>query len=207
MSVEINPPQTEIGEFLKQWTTLEKETAQENSLKKLFSETYTQNDTLDEVLVKVRSLDDFYGTNISSPITIAKHIVSQDIDGALAKGSVRIVNVIANVRMDNGENRNFYSFATKYCSHHNPSEYPIYDSSVEKILVYFRNKDKFYDFSRQNLKEYPLYKNILVSFRKHYGLEEYDLQQISQYLWQAGKKYFPKSPSSNRDTTKEIPHA
>ncbi len=192
MSVEINPPRTEIDELLKQWATLVKDTVQENSLKKLFSETYTQNDNLDDVLAKVRSLDDFYDTNISSPITIAKHIVAQDINAALAKGSVRIVNAIANVRMDNGETRNFYSFATKYCSHHNPTEYPIYDSSIEKMLVHFRNKDKFHDFSRQNLKEYPLYKNILMSFRKHYGLEEYDLQQISQYLWQAGKKYFPK---------------
>lgn len=29
---------------------------------------------------------------------------------------------------------NFYSFASKYCSHHNPLDYPIYDIYVDEVL-------------------------------------------------------------------------
>jgi hypothetical protein len=38
---------------------------------------------------------------------------------------------------------NFYSFATKYCSHHKPEMYPIYDSYVDKMLGYFKKRTIF----------------------------------------------------------------
>jgi hypothetical protein len=49
---------------------------------------------------------------------LAKHIIDLDIDERLAAGDVTLVNEIARVDMDNGTVKNFYSFATKYCSHH-----------------------------------------------------------------------------------------
>lgn len=147
---------------------------------------------MDDVLVKVCVLNDFYNTNIFSPFTVAKHIVALKIDEHLQQGDLAIVNKVAGVVMNGGKRKNFYSFATKYCSHHRPDVYPIYDSYVEKILIYFRKKDEFFAFSNQDLKEYPLFKNILVEFSKYYGLDSFDLKQIDKYLWQAGKKYFPK---------------
>lgn len=36
----------------------------------------------------------------------------------------------------NGVVKNFYSFATKYCSHHNPLDYTIYDSYVDKNITW-----------------------------------------------------------------------
>ena len=92
--------------------------------------------------------------------------------------------------------KNFYSFATKYCSHHNPIEYPIYDSYVEKVLKYFRKKDKFADFKNADLKDYQHFKQILLTFRSYYGLEEFNIKEIDQYLWQLGKEYFPKNYKS-----------
>ncbi len=88
--------------------------------------------------------------------------------------------------------KNCYSFATKYCSHHNPIEYPIYDSYVEKVLKYFRKKDKFAVFKNADLKDYQQFKKILLTFRSYYGLEEFNLKEIDQYMWQLGKEYFPK---------------
>lgn len=181
----ISPPRSEIAALLKQGDA-------PANLKTLFSTTSPRNNKLDDVFAKVCAVNDFYGTNIFSPPTVAKHIVALDVDALLAAGDAGIVNAIAHVRIGNGESRDFYSFATKYCNHHNPTAYPIYDSFIEKMLVYFRNKDKFCEFSRKNLKEYSLYKNILMDFRKHYDLEAFDLNQVGQYLWQAGKKYFPK---------------
>ena len=60
------------------------------------------------------------------------------------------------------------------------------------MLIYCKKKDKFYNFSRQDLKLYTSYKNILMNFRSYYGLESFDLKQIDKYLWQVGKKYFPR---------------
>jgi len=105
-------------------------------LNKLFFETYPLNNDLDDVLIKVCSLNDFYSTNIFSPFSVAKHIVSLGIDESLARNDLEIVNIIAKVKMNGGKIKNFYSFATKYCSHHKPTVYPIYDSYVDKMLMY-----------------------------------------------------------------------
>ena len=89
--------------------------------------------------------------------------------------------------------RSFYSFATKYCSHHNPLDYPIYDSYVDEMLRYFRNRDNFSDFQNDELKDYVRFKDILIDFRGFYDLDTYNLKQIDQYVWQLGKDYFPKN--------------
>ena len=71
---------------------------------------------------------------------VAKHILSLGIDARLKAGDVTLVNDIKQITI-NGTQRNFYSFASKYCSHHNPLDYPIYDSYVDAVLQYFRNQD------------------------------------------------------------------
>lgn len=187
------PTPSEIESYLKLWDSLENYVLQENSLNKLFSKTYPLNNNLDDVLIKVCALNDFYSTNIFSPFTVAKHIVALNIDDYLAKDDLEIVNKIGNVRMNDHKSINFYSFATKYCSHHKPTIYPIYDSYVEKILLYFKKRDHFHNFSKQDLRLYTKFRDILMRFREYYGLQQFNLKQIDQYLWQAGKKYFPKS--------------
>lgn len=186
------PSKTEVENYLTLWDSLKNYTFQESSLRKLFSKTYPLNNDLDDVLIKVCSLNDFYSTNIFSPFTVAEHIVALKIDDKLSRGDLTIVNKIADVKMNGGRHINFYSFATKYCSHHKPTVYPIYDSFLEKMLMYCKKKDKFYKFSKQELKSFTKYKNILLEFRKYYGLESFDLKQIDKYLWQAGKRYFPR---------------
>ena len=49
--------------------------------------------------------------------------------------------------------------------------------------------------SRNNgdLKDYIKFKSILNDFRTFYGLDQYNLKQIDQYVWQLGKDYFPKN--------------
>jgi len=196
--LDINKPsQTEVEKYLKLWDSLENYTLQESSLRKLFTKIYPLNNDLDDVLIKVCSLNDFYSTNIFSPFTVAKHIVKLEIDNSIAQNDLTIVNKIAKVEMNGGKIKNFYSFATKYCSHHKPTVYPIYDSYVDQILLYCKNRDNFDDFSKEDLKIYVKYRRILENFRKYYRLESFDLKQIDKYLWQAGKKYFPKKYDKN----------
>ncbi|MDN5299348.1 MAG: hypothetical protein PWP51_1901 [Clostridiales bacterium] len=185
------PSETEIVNYLDRWDHVEQYRLQEKALNQLFGETYPHNTALHEVLVKVAALNQFYSTNIFKVFDVAKHIMTLNIDARLSTKDVNIVNEIATVSYENGKMRNFYSFATKYCSHHYPDDYPIYDSYVEKMLLFFKEKDQFCQFKTQELHEYERFKSILCQFRCFYGLENVSLKKIDQYLWQVGKIHFP----------------
>lgn len=184
------PSASEVEKYLKSWKNLKNYKLQEDALDKLFFELLPSNEEISDILLKVATLNDFYSTNIFSVYPVAEHILSLKIDERLRQGDVTLVNEIQNVTI-NGVTRKFYSFSTKYCSHHNPNEYPIYDSYVEKVLKYFRKTDKFFNFKNAELKDYQKFKNIIIAFREYYGLEEFNLKEIDQYLWQLGKEYFP----------------
>ncbi len=189
---KVRPSAEQVAMYLERWDSLDNYVLQESSLRKLFAVTYPRNVDMDDVLIKVCSLNDFYSTNIFSPFTVAKHIVDLDIDQRLGNRDLTLVNDIAVVKVNGQKTINFYSFATKYCSHHLPEDYPIYDSFVEKMLMHFKRVDKFYKFKKDDLKHYPAYHAILMEFSRFYGLDGFTLKQVDKYLWQAGKEYFPK---------------
>ena len=185
------PTHEQVEFYLNKWMALENYQLQENALDKLFLELCPMNTDISDILLKVSTLNDFYSTNIFSVYSVAKHILSLNIDERLRAGDVRLVEDIKRVTI-NGKERIFYSFASKYCSHHNPTAYPIYDSYVDKVLRYYRKRDAFSVFVGENLKSYVQFKDILIAFQKHYGLEDYNLKLIDKYLWLLGKDYFRK---------------
>lgn len=192
------PTEEIVDEYLLKWETLENYQLQESALNKLFFTLCPLNCDIEDVLLKVSTLNDFYSTNIFSIYPVAKHICSLNIDDRLKDGDVTLVRDIQSVTIGNVQ-KNFYSFATKYCSHHNPLDYPIYDSFVDEVLRYFRKKEGFSSFVDSDLKNYIRFKEILMDFREFYGLEKYNLKQIDQYIWQLGKDYFPKNYKKKRD--------
>jgi len=196
------PSKQMVSEYQAQWETLDNYVAQEKSLRKLFTQTYPKNIEMDEVLIKVCSLNDFYSTNIFSPFSVAKHIITLNIDERLKNNDTILVNDIAKVNVNGKKEFNFYSFATKYCSHHKPEDYPIYDSYVEKLLMKLKKQDGFASFKKDDLKNYTSYKEILINFQSFYNLEEFNLKQIDKYLWQLGKELFPR-PEYNKKLAKE----
>lgn len=191
MAESYKPTIKEVEKYLKLWDTLENYVLQENALDKLFFETYPHNEDISEILIKASALNDFYSTNIFSIFPVAKHIHSLEIDMRLKSKDISLVNDIALVDM-NGKTKNFYSFATKYCSHHDPINYPIYDIYVEKVLMALNKRDKFSKFGKKDLKDYKRFKEIIIEFRKYYGLDEFNLKQIDRYIWQLGKEFFPR---------------
>lgn len=137
-TVKINAPKPsseQVEFYLRAWDELENYHLQEDALDKLFFQLCPENLEMLDILLKVVALNDFYSTNIFSVYPVAKHILSLDIDSRLKAGDVSLVSDIQKVTI-NGVEKNFYSFATKYCSHHRPLDYPIYDSYVEKVLCY-----------------------------------------------------------------------
>ena len=187
------PCHDEVEKYLSLWNALENYSLQESALDKLFFTLAPSNTKIEDILLKVSTLNDFYSTNIFSVFPVAKHILSLDIDTRLNQGDPTLVDAIKTV-----DGRNHYSFATKYCSHHNPLEYPIYDSYVDKILRYFRDTDGFCSFESDDLKQYNKFKQIILAFRTYYELDQYTLKEIDQYLWQLGKDYFPKNYNSKK---------
>ena len=170
---------------------------QEESLNLLFNE-WPENKELEQILLKVSALNDFYSTNIFDTYTVAKHILKCNIDKDLSAGNESLVNKIAPVTI-NGKTRNFYSFASKYCNHHKSESYPIYDYYVDKMLVHFKKKDKFDTFINEDLKEYQSFVERIKNFQKYYNLSPFTLRDIDIYLWLAGKNYFPRKKQKKKN--------
>ena len=192
-SISVPAPSIEQVEYyLQKWDSLENYHLQEDALDSLFFELAPRNESITDILLKAATLNDFYSTNIFSIFPVAKHIQSLNIDDRLKVGDVTLVKDIQHVII-NGAEKNFYSFATKYCSHHNPLAFPIYDSYVDRVLRYFRDWDGFADFKNEDLKDYICFKQALIDFQSFYGLLDYNLKQIDKYIWQLGKDYFPKN--------------
>ena len=192
------PSQESINKYLTLWETLERYTLAEGALGRLFNSLCPQNTDIESVLLKVSALNDFYSTNIYDTYTVSKHILDLDIDARLQKPDLRLVNDIAEVNL-NGKMWRFYSFASKYCSHHQPDSYPIYDSFVDKMLKHYRKTDNFEKFANKELKDYPRFIEIIESLRKHYEVEGFSLRELDIFLWLAGKDNFPtKRPTKKR---------
>ena len=175
--------------FLEYWKNLPSYSNQEKALDKLFMGICKRNDNIEDILIKCSSLNDFYSTNIFDIHTVAQHILSLKIDERLKNGDLSLVDEISHVEV-NGKVHTFYSFATKYCSHHNPERYAIYDSYVEKVLLSMNCRDHFMKFKQEELKVYETYMRVIKAFQQRYGLMQYNIKRLDQYLWQLGKWYF-----------------
>jgi len=189
------PTKEVVQDYLDKWETLQGYPKQEKALKLLFCDTFSRNNNLSEVLLKCSTLNDFYGTNIFNIFPLANHIINLNIDDRLIGGDPHLPNEIAlghGIRSKAGNELQLFSFATKYCSHHNPKDFPIFDSFVEKLLVHFKKTDNFSDFSNKELRDYTVFKKVILDFQKVYQLEDFNLKEIDKYLWQQGKEAFPK---------------
>lgn len=175
--------------FINYWKELPSYSNQEKALDKLFMDICKCNDNIEDILIKCSSLNDFYSTNIFDIFSVAQHILSLHIDERLGKGDYSLVNDIAHVEV-NGKDHFFYSFATKYCSHHQPERYAIYDSYVEKVLLSMNKRKHFKSFKREDLKDYDTFIHVIRAFQQRFCLMQYNIKQLDQYLWQLGKWYF-----------------
>lgn len=185
------PTKEQVEFYLNHWESLPNYVLQENCLNRMFFEIMPGNNNKEDILIKVSLLNDFYSTNIKNTFTVAEHIKSiPNLDERLKRGDDSLVNEIASVDFREGRTIYFYSFATKFCSHHQPLKFSIYDSYVHKLLMYFLNADQFSNFQSADLKDYITFKRVILDFQRFYNLLDYNLKQMDQYLWQLGKRYF-----------------
>ena len=82
--------------------------------------------------------------------------------------------------------------ARKFCAHHNPEAFPIYDSYVDRMLRELRNRDRKIQFRNDDLKDYSKFVNVIRQMQKEYRIEKLSFRQVDIMLWLAGKEYFPQ---------------
>lgn len=181
-----------VCSYLHKWERDETYQYKEHSLGLLFKELCPANNLLAHVLLKVSVLNDLYSTNIYDTYTVAKHIWKMNMEHRLKSGDGSLVNELAMVTIK-GKTRNFYSFASKYCSYHFPDSYPIYDSYVKKMLFHYARVDSFSHFTMKDLKHYESFVKVILDFQNYYRLGQFSLRQIDIFLWLAGKESFPLS--------------
>jgi hypothetical protein len=170
----------------------------EQSLGELFSQ-YHENTDLSHVLWKVALLIPLYQLHIPAYapdkpnlLDVASHIHqnAEEIDSALALGLPEIVDKIARVVVPPGKKPFYhYSFASKYCSWHNPCAYPIYDFHVKNYLWSLKEQGRFTDAAflyQESLKDYPTFFKIMTGFRKSFGLESLSFKDIDKFLYLDG---------------------
>jgi hypothetical protein len=113
----------------------------EEAIKELFK-IFPYNQDYKGVLLKSIVINELYSTQIIAIKNVARNIFELNIDVRLGQGDPQVVDQIAKLTI-NGKKRRNYSFATKYCSFHQPSLYPIYDSIVDKVLRAYQKQDRF----------------------------------------------------------------
>jgi len=183
-----------IEEYLNKFKDYERYYLADQAIINLF-EKFPENRKLEDILLKISVINNLYSTNIFGTFIMAKHILKLQIDNALRAGDPKVVNNIATGHgipkpKGNGD-RNFYSFATKYCNWHNKDNYPIYDRFVQKILLAYREKDAFSDFNNSDLKDFSKFKQIIADFISKYSLTGHTLKEIDKFLWIYGQTLFP----------------
>lgn len=192
LPADYEPSVEELKGYLAKWDTLNVYVEHEAALTMLFREDkeFSQNTSIRHIIVKCAVLNDFYATNIFQVEPVARNIASiANFDERLNRGDRSLVGEIARAK----DVKNFnYSFATKYCSHHRPEHYPIYDRYVADVLMFLRRKypDIFTFVSRESLKDYDTFVEAIEAVRDNFGLEAYSFKEIDRYLWQLGKDFY-----------------
>lgn len=154
-----------------------------------------------DILLKVVVINQIYSTGILAVQPVAERIQAASIDAALQAGDPDVVHRIDRLQFvtagGKAIDRSIYSFATKYCAHHQPRHYPIYDGIISTKLLAYQKQDGFTrPFSDADLRDYTTFKEVVLQFRAHYGLSAFSLRDIDQFLWVLGKGQLPSLPSA-----------
>lgn len=168
-----------VDQFIRRFEQNERYYEADKAIVKLIR-AFPSSSDLGAVLLKVTTINKLYSTNILAPFDVAKHIVSLRLGDQLKNGQLSVVDRIRHVTIS-GTEKNFYSFATKYCSWHNLRAYPIYDSFVEKSLRHF-------NCITGNLRVYDNLKASVDCLRTQNHITKFTYKQIDKFLWLYGKE-------------------
>lgn len=149
---------------------------------------FPRNTDIRHVLLKVLVLNKLYSTMIRDidVETMAKHIVGlandHSLDQLLDQGSLDAVFLIT----DCPNLKQYLSFASKFCSWHNPTAYPIYDGNVRECLWSYGKQDGFAKFRNEDLWYYQKLVEAVIAFRNYYKLTSLTFRQLDKFTYLSG---------------------
>ena len=160
-------------------------------------QSYPKNIDKSDVLLKFTVLNKLYFTNIIDATKMINHIhklaINEKLDELIRKGeldAIEKIHIGHGIRCSNGkDDRDNYSFATKYCHFSNPKCFPLYDQKVVKALTDLRKREPEYvKFGNQDdLRDPQTFRNVIDEVKKRYNFSGPDYQQIDRALWVYGK--------------------
>ena len=154
----------------------------------------------------VNLLNAFYSTGILDVATVARHIVKQHVDTDIQNGNVAVIDKIARVK-HNGKCWNHFSFATKYCSFHQPQKFPIFDSFIAECFSQLSKNNYFQKkFPKNTIRNsYFEFKFFYDEFMTKQPALPQDYKEVDRYLWSSlkvqtlnKKNKLQSSPQSNQ---------
>jgi hypothetical protein len=144
---------------------------------------------LADVLAKVSIIKTLYATPLYDVFSMANHVIKiEGFDYMLRYGDKEVVNRVRSghgIRVNKiGKEIDFYSFATKYCSFHNPNVYPIYDNLVVDLLLalnqhYGWNAKRY----KSELLNYSVYVNIIDKCLQSLVLTNISYKMADKGFW------------------------
>lgn len=200
------PSPEALERWNNQWDTnedLRNYRDQEAALTWLFK-TYPHNTDLNQVLIKVTALNALYSTYIFHITETARHVIElKDFDRRVREGDLSLVRDLAIFKVilktDNSKTdeedessrekqstreKHIFSFASKYCSWHNPEAYPIYDSKVKEKLKEFikPHQENGLTYKKGDLETYEGFCKAITELRDKFCLGP-SMKRIDRYLW------------------------
>ena len=163
---------------------------QEQVIDDLFKHYAPQNTDENIVRTKAETLNIYYNTSVIAIAKMAKEIVNLKIDNRLKKKDLSLVPDIANAV---NKNRQFTSFASKYCAAHKPDGYPIYDSLVRNYLAQVIGKGNLANYTccmttaENMMHDYLKYVDVYNAFIAQYNLSSLSYRDVDWYIWVANK--------------------
>lgn len=168
-----------------------------NAVQQIFQK-YPENTVDDNVAVKSAVLNQLYRTYILDIDSIIDHIKklgkTGDLDSLLNKGNIEAIEKIRKghgISTRSGNERDNYSFATKYCHFSNPGSYPLFDQYVEwAIWELWEKKEIHIDLPNglnlcKALREPEHFRKIVNDIIHTFDLKDY--QTADRALWKYGK--------------------
>lgn len=190
------PSLAKMRAYHAKWHKMADYVAQEAALDRLFilDPSTRPNTDMSVVMIKCAVLNDFYSTNIYKVHSVARKICGiKNLDARLADGDLSLVDEIADV-----DGRRNYSFATKYCSHHQPSRFPIYDRYVDRVLRALSGQHKEMP-DCGDLRDYPHFVDVVDSFMDIFHFAGKTYKDVDRYLWLLGRECFNAYKKTGED--------
>lgn len=161
----------------------EEDSLTEEALRQL-REVFPYNTDPAQVLIKIIALNTLYSARLrdKDQEDLARHIVRLNLDLVMKEGAQDAVRQI----WDSPCSRQYYSFATKFCSWHNPDTHPIFDRNVVEALWAYRMRDDFATFTKSDLYDHEKLIATENAFRAKYGLERLSFRALDKFLWRVG---------------------